>query len=224
MPAEGTGRCGSGRQGLGGVEAAAYFVQQEPLKHPLESGAMVISNHPVSYGCIFCLSGREDLVISNIRHTCENVRAMSLKIQKHMTKQGKKYSVFSPALPGYVFFEAPSREISLCERFPKDGLVRILTNHLGDWRLQYRDEEFAKWVFQNNGTLCFSKAYQEGDRVKFLSGPLKEMEGCIRRIDRRGRSGQIEIKFDGKLVRVWLGFEWIDCSKTNAFRSGLALN
>ncbi|MDI9520799.1 MAG: hypothetical protein QM308_06585 [Bacillota bacterium] len=170
------------------------------------------------------MSGHEDVIISNIHHTCENVRAMTLKMQKHMTKQGKKYSVFSPVLPGYVFFEAPTHEINLCERFPKEGLIRVLTNHLGDWRLQYRDEEFAKWVFQNSGKLCFSKAYQEGDRVKILSGPLKEMEGNICRIDRRGRSGQIEIEFDGRLIRVWLGFEWLDDGSTNAILSDLALN
>lgn len=182
------------------------------------------NNLSTSYGCLFCLSGREDVVVRNIHHTCENVHAITLKIQKHMSKQGKKYSVLSPALPGYVFFEAPSHEINLCDCFPRDGLIRILTNHLGDWRLKYRDEEFAKWVFQNNGTLCFSKAYQEGDRIRIVSGPLKEMEGSICRIDRRGRSGQIEVKFDGRLIKVWLGFEWIDNCKTNSASPGLRLN
>jgi transcription antitermination factor NusG len=185
---------------------------------------VIESNNSISYGCIFCMSGREDVVVSNIHHACENVHALSLKIQKHMTKQGKKYSIFAPALPGYVFFEAPTHLVSVCSHIPKEGLIRVLTNHLGDWRLQDRDEEFAKWVFQNHGTLHFSKAYQEGERVRILSGPLKEMEGYICRIDRRGRSGQIEIKFNGRLIKVWLGFEWIDSTWETPPQSDLVIS
>lgn len=42
-----------------------------------------------------------------------------------------------------------------------------------------------------------------------MSGPLKDMEGKIRRVDRRGMSGQVVLSFCGKEIPVWLGFEMV---------------
>ena len=32
----------------------------------------------------------------------------------------------------------------------------------------------------------------------------------ISRIDRRGRSGQVTVRFNGRDIRLWLGFELVD--------------
>lgn len=36
------------------------------------------------------------------------------------------------------------------------------------------------------------------------------MEGKILRVDKRGRSGQVTLEFNGRTIPIWLGFELID--------------
>jgi transcription antitermination factor NusG len=50
----------------------------------------------------------------------------------------------------------------------------------------------------------------EGERVRIASGPLKDLEGYIVRIDKRNRSGQVMLMFNNRTVKVWLGYEMIE--------------
>lgn len=90
------------------------------------------------------------------------------------------------------------------------NVIRVLYTDNGRWQLQGEDERFVQWLFQYDGLLGFSRAYQEGDHIRIVSGPLKDMEGRIRRVDKRGLSGQVVLSFQGRDIPVWLGFELID--------------
>ena len=70
--------------------------------------------------------------------------------------------------------------------------------------------EYGNWLFRYNGLLGFSQAYKEGTQIRITSGPLKDMEGKIKCVDKRGMSGQIILSFHGKDVPVWLGFKLIN--------------
>ena len=50
---------------------------------------------------------------------------------------------------------------------------------------------------------------KEGDQIRIISSPLKDMEGKIKRVDKRGMSGQVILSFYGKDIPVWLGFELV---------------
>ena len=94
--------------------------------------------------------------------------------------------------------------------FPRQNIIRILSTDDGMWQLQGEDERFVKWLFQYDGLLGFSQAYKENDRIRIISGPLKDMEGKIKQVDKRGKSGQVVLSFYGKEMSVWLGFELIE--------------
>ena len=160
------------------------------------------------YGCVFCKTGKEMAVASMMQAACPDIRATTARQEKPKTVAGKKTRVEAILLPGYVFFEAPL-EMESIAWMPMMHVIRVLKED-GDWRLAGSDERFARWLFGYNGLLSFSKAYQEGSRVRIISGPLKDMEGCIRRVDRRGHSGQVALEFDHKTVTVWLGFDLVD--------------
>ena len=104
-------------------------------------------------------------------------------------------------LPGYVFISVPFDITGVnlydCGRLP--DVYRLLKDGEGHWELQGEDEAFARWIINNKGLIGLSQAYMAGDKVQLLSGPLKEREGNIIKIDRRGRNGLIEITFDGRL-------------------------
>ncbi|MEI2718879.1 MAG: hypothetical protein V9E87_01865 [Gemmatimonadales bacterium] len=85
-------------------------------------------------------------------------------------------------------------------------VYRLLKDGEGHWEFQGEDEAFARWIINNKGLIGLSQAYMAGDKVQLLSCSLKEREGNIIKIDRRGRNGLIEFTFDGRARRVWLAF------------------
>jgi hypothetical protein len=47
-------------------------------------------------------------------------------------------------------------------------------------------------------------------RIHIASGPLKDLEGSIVRIDKRNRNAQIALKLQSRIVKAWLGFELLE--------------
>ena len=162
----------------------------------------------ISYGCLFCMTGKEQSVAEQIQAACPNVRAATMRQLKYKTCRKVKTREDVVLLPGYVFFEAPSI-MEPAVVFPTQNVIRVLSTDNGIWQLQGEDERFVKWVFQYDGMLGLSQAYKEGDRIRIVSGPLKDMEGKIRRVDKRGMSGQVILSFCRRDIPVWLGFEMI---------------
>lgn len=162
-----------------------------------------------AFGCLFCLTGKECAVAEHIQQELPEVRAIAARQERHKSIHGKKTRTEVIMLPGYVFFKAPA-EMEPANCFPKEGILRILTMDHGIWQLTGNDERFVDWLFRCNGLLEFSKAYKVGDQIRMISGPLKDMEGQIVRVDKRGRSGQVMLSFNGKNMLVWLGFDLID--------------
>lgn len=161
-----------------------------------------------AYGCLFCTTGKEMAVARMMMHACSDVKATAARQVKHKSEQGQKSKIEAVILPSYVFFEAPTDMKSL-SWVPTEEVIRVLT-YDGDWRLAGEDERFAQWLFRYDGLLSFSTAYREGERIRIISGPLKDMEGQITRIDKRGRSGQVAVTFNNRTVRLWLGFDLVN--------------
>lgn len=157
-----------------------------------------------AYGCLFCATGKERAVAERTRLADASVRAFAARQEKHKTTKGQKSKVDEIFLPGYVFFETDRKTL---DWLPRLDVIRVLTYGEGIWQLAGEDERFARWLFQYDGLLSFSKAYREGDQIRIASGPLKDMEGQITKVDKRGRSGQVALRFAQKTIRVWLGFD-----------------
>lgn len=165
--------------------------------------------HVKDYGCVFCVTGKEESVAKGIAHVCPGIRVTAAYQEKFKSVNGVKSKVKALMLPGYVFFEADA-DAEIVSQFPRIGIIRILTDDNRDWRLKGEDYDFARWLFTNEGLIGFSTAYREGEQIRFLSGPLKDMEGMICRVDKRGRSGQVAVKFDGREIKLWLGFDLVE--------------
>lgn len=160
-----------------------------------------------AYGCVFCITGKEEAVANRIQRQCPQIRALTARQEKYHSCQGKKDRVEAILLPGYVFIEAPMDfDMGL---LPREDVHACLRTD-GAWQLAGEDRRYVEMIFRYNGLLGFSKAYREGDRIHILSGPLKDMEAWIVRIDRRGRSGQVKMDIGGRSVLVWLGFELVE--------------
>lgn len=169
----------------------------------------IMAEQRLAFGCLFCITGKEQALAALINRTQSVVKAFVAKQEQFHSQQGVKTKVKKLLMPGYVFFQAPEDE-DVEVLIPRDHLIRILTTDDGVWQLYGEDERFVQWLWQYGGTLGFSKAMKEGTRIKIVSGPLKDLEGKIRKVDKRGRSGQVALEFHGKVTLVWLGFDLVD--------------
>ena len=160
------------------------------------------------YGCVFCYSTREKTVARALEEQFPEVKATTASQIKHKSEQGRKYTVEHILLPGYVFFRSQAELPA--NPFHMHNIIRLLKNSEGSWQLMGRDEQFARFVFEYDGVIGLSQARKAGDKVKILSGPLKELEGYIIKVDRRARNGQVEFRFDDRVWKVWLAFELME--------------
>ncbi len=161
------------------------------------------------YGCIFCTTGKEDLVARYIETANPNIRALPVRQQKRKKVDKHTSIVEEICFPGYVFIEADvGSSILLATNI--SCMIKLLSSKTKDWKLYGDDEAFARWIFARSGIISFSKGYKEGDRIKISSGPLKDLEGHIVRIDKRNKNGQVSLTFHDRVIKAWLGFELID--------------
>jgi len=163
-----------------------------------------------AYGCVFCLTGREEAAKEHIERVSTNARAIIAK----KVEQRKKNEAGDPPTeimyPGYVFFEAPTNETIFLRSSKNESIISILTSEKGDWRLYGHDAQFVGWLFAHDGLISFSQAYQEGDRIQIISGILKEVEKSIIRVDKRRQGALVRMTLFGREIETWLRYELVD--------------
>lgn len=170
-----------------------------------------ISHTPIqtAYGCLFCLTGREQQLAAGINQANVGIRATAVHQIKRFTKRGVTVPREEIVLKGYVLFEAPVH-CPVQELLPLGETASVLYYTDGAWQLYGEDEAYARWVFKYGGVIRMSRAHRTGDHITIIDGPLKDMEKRIVRMDRRNRSGQVSVTFGGKAFKFWLGYELIE--------------
>ena len=159
--------------------------------------------------CLFCRVGQEEKVAQTINEPHKDILALPVLQEKHRSKNGIRSIVKQVMLPGYVFVYSCSNVVN--ERIMYSSKVlRFLHDTEGNYDLSGSDLEYAKWVLRYNGLIGCSKAVRLGSRVKVIEGPLKDYEGHIKEISKKNRNGRVEIDFMGRLLSVWLPFEWVE--------------
>jgi transcription antitermination factor NusG len=160
------------------------------------------------YGCVFCRTGQEAQVARRLQDFFVGLRAFSVTQVKHKSKNGVKSQAQEIVFPGYVFFEV-ERDCPAYHLKRIQDVLRLLTDSQDDWCLHGDNQAFARWIMEHDGLIEMSKAHQEGDRVVFQSGPLKDYVGSVVKVDRHSRNGLVEIRFDDNVFRIWMAFDMV---------------
>ena len=87
---------------------------------------------------------------------------------------------------------------------------KILNPKNDDGKLVGYDLKYDLRMLQAGGIVDMSKAIKENDRVKIVSGPLKEVEAKIIKMDPRNRNAKVVVDFMGRSTEIWLPFEYMD--------------
>lgn len=165
----------------------------------------------VSYGCVFCRTGREAAVARALEQQYPGLEAVRLTQVKHRSVNGVKSTREQVIFPGYVFFRVPSEDVFTGAVHRIADVLRLLAAPGGDWALAGTDARFAQWVFENKGIVGMSEAHKVGDKVVVHSGPLKALEGQVLKVDRRSRNELVAFQFDDRVWKIWLGYEVVNC-------------
>ena len=180
-------------------------------------------------GCFFCRSGKEAEVVQRFHVAFPGSRAIFPTCTRYWRTKNEAVEYRVPLLPGYVFFETDASQAvvpstldgirfqrlqtidaSLLDFAHSVHVLKLLRYANEGWRLQGSDDAFAQTLFSVEGNIDVSQAFfDEGDRIRILSGFLKDYEGCINRVNRKARTVEVGIDFLEKKVRVWLGYELV---------------
>ena len=70
-----------------------------------------------------------------------------------------------------------------------------------------QEEKFLVKIGGDDLVVGMSKGIIEQKQIKIMSGPLRNMEGSIRRIDRHKRLAWVSVKMFGREMEIPLGLE-----------------
>lgn len=171
----------------------------------------------VLYYVIQVVSGLEDRVEEQIKVMIEKeLYDRCFHPIRHVKKKirGEWKEFHEKLLPGYVFITSEDvRELYLRLRY-----VPAFTKMLGKDREQFiplpkREVEWIEKIIDStdeNMRVGISQiAVTEDDEITILSGPLKNIEGSIKKIDLHRRIAKVEVDFMNRKTVIHLGIEMV---------------
>lgn len=175
-----------------------------------------------SRGCFFCKSSKEADVMRHFNMTFPNGQAIVPTRTRIRRTREAAIEERVPLLPGYVFFEIREAGTpvpggtdavlqALLEFSRIDSVLKLLRYSDGKWRLFGSDNLFAEMLFRTQGNIGLSQAYfDKGDRIRILSGFLKDYEGSITSVNRKNKTVEVTVNLQGKKAIMRLGYELVE--------------
>jgi transcriptional antiterminator NusG len=118
----------------------------------------------------------------------------------------------SPIFPSYVFLQSAGVDPDLyaaVRRTP--GFVRFLPSNEGLAPLEQKDQTLLSHFLSFGEVVEKSAAYfDENRRIRVISGPLKNLEGMIVKVDRRKGRARVRLEMYEDSFEVDFGFEALD--------------
>lgn len=166
------------------------------------------------------VSGQENRTVQMIdkmvyKETLESCFVPVRRLRKKY--QGTWHEVTEKLFPGYVFLITDHPQ-SLYEELKGIPALTKILGRCGDYFTPLSDADVQTMEkFKNKteaGGISEVKisqiAIEEGERIKILSGPLKNLKGQIRKMNLHKRIAEVEMEFMGNKLVVYLGIEMVE--------------
>lgn len=159
--------------------------------------------------CLFCMTGCEIHLVSELNHLNRECIALPFLRMKRRSEAGKSILVQEALLKGYVFLFVPAGyDLASLQR--GETAFRILDRRDNGGLLEGEDRKYAEWVLSCRGILDISQAIQINDRIKIISGPLLDLQGCVTGLSKRNKNYRVQFEMMGRSIDVWLPFELME--------------
>jgi transcriptional antiterminator NusG len=118
----------------------------------------------------------------------------------------------APIFPSYVFLQSDAIDpdmYAILKRTP--GFVRFLPSNEAFAPLESKDQALLSHFLSFGEIVQKSSAFfDENKRIRVISGPLKNLEGLIVRVDRRKGRARVKLEIYQDSFEVDFGFEALD--------------
>ncbi len=171
----------------------------------------------MNFYVIQVITGSEENFIKNFKVIAEN--ACQTEIPEFFFPQKKliirKSGLLSeklyPLFPGYIFLKYNEIDNNLLGMLKSSaGFCRFLPDNKKPESLKGKDLELILHFTSFGAVADISTAkFDENDRIQIVSGPLKGLEGCIIKVDRRKKRVKVKLDFYENSFLIDLGFEII---------------
>ena len=144
----------------------------------------------------------------------KEIRFIWLRRSLRIRRRGEWNETLAPIFPGYVFIEAKkiTPELYLQIR-PIPGFYRFLQSNENIEPLSESDKELLLHFLSFGQVVEKSVVYfDEGKRIRVMSGPLKELEGKIVKVDRRKGRAKVKLDMFQNSFLIDFGFEVLENS------------
>ncbi len=161
--------------------------------------------------CVFCASGKERITCLHLEGLTGG-EAISPRVVCHISRQGVWEDYEYGLLPGYVFLFLAEGEESLpvAKILKLPDVLKILHYDQGQYELRGADAAFARWLRQNDGVIGKSTAVREGERIRVVDGPMRQLFTKITKVNKQRRRAQVEFSINGVPHVMWMAFDWAD--------------
>lgn len=109
--------------------------------------------------------------------------------------------------PGYVFLVSDALEELFIDLKSIIGLTKLIGTGKDIIPLSEQEVLLLERLVNSDGLVTLSQGIIQGGKTVITGGPLKGLEGCIRRIDRHKRVAWIAIEMMGRVVETQVGLE-----------------
>jgi transcriptional antiterminator NusG len=156
---------------------------------------------------LFVKTGEEE-VMRKFLETLLPYANMKILIPKRKLQErrgGKVTEVIRSLLPGYVLIKT-EMDISIYHRLKQmPGLLRILRDESEPLCIPEHEIATILALTNDSDVIEFSEIYKEGDRIRVVSGPMKDLEGIIDSYNHRKKRLRIRLEILGQVKKVDLG-------------------
>ncbi len=170
----------------------------------------------LSYSTIYLIqvaTGKEETYISHIKNLAGSSPGFKLVVPKRqltIRKMGKEQQVIKPIFPGYIFLVSDCikpDDRALLRSIP--GFMRYMRNENGDLiPLSNNDRQLLIQLTSSGETTKRSVvSFDKNNKVVPISGPLKDCEGHIIKVDRRKRRVKVKFLLNDKTFLINFEYE-----------------
>ncbi|WP_217557316.1 antiterminator LoaP [Paenibacillus sp. GbtcB18] len=161
---------------------------------------------------LFVETGKEEITKDYINKifSKSNIRCIVPKRKVPEKKQGVTYHCFKIMFPGYVLIELKLDYKIYYKLKEIPTLIRLLNYNSPKYcytldedfdesdcfkKINSKEMQFLINIIGEEGILDYSELFIENSSVTVLSGPLKNFEGIIKRVDKHKNRAKVEFKF-----------------------------
>ena len=167
--------------------------------------------HPVQYYVFRVFTGKEKKYLEFASRLLKDFtgRIIWPRRSLEIKKQGIKSEKISSLYPGYLIWETSEvvkKDVNQLRKIPL--FLKFLRNNNDIIPLVSKEREVFRQMILYGDIVGKSNVYfDDENRIKVLSGPLKLLEGDIVKVDKRKKRAKVRLTLHGKSILIDLAFE-----------------